>query len=106
MGDTSFFNIFERKMRKSILSFCEDLNNTRADLYVVMARKAACFISVLEKMNMVNLQGTIISERVMDTQIDWKSINSVIIIDDVIISGTTLHETIETIKKENPEIFF
>ena len=79
MGDISILNIFERKMRKSILSFCEDLNNTRADLYVVMARKAACFISVLEKMNMVNLQGTIISERVMDTQIDWKSINSVII---------------------------
>jgi len=104
MGDISILNIFERKMRKSILSFCEDLNNTRADLYVVMARKAACFISVLEKMNMVNLQGTIISERVMDTQIDWKSINSVIIIDDVIISGTTLHETIETIKKENPQI--
>ena len=69
-----------------------------------MARKAACFISVLEKMNMVNLQGPIISERVMDTQIDWKNINSVIIIDDVVISGTTLHETIETIKKGNPII--
>jgi len=59
-----------------------------------MAHKVTCFASLLEKINIINLQGENISGRVMDAYIDWRNIRTVIIIDDVVISGTTLHDTI------------
>lgn len=104
MADLSLLNIFESKVRSNIITFCKDLSNTHADLYVIMARKAACLISALEKLNLISLHGEVISERVMDSNIEWHRYKQVIIIDDVIISGTTLHKTIEIIHNGNPEI--
>lgn len=103
-NDLSILNVFEPKVRKNIIDFCKDLNNTKADIYVVMARKAACLVSVLEKLSLLTLQGDVISERVLDCHINWSKYKSVIIIDDVIISGTTLYQTITKIKSENPSI--
>ena len=48
MSDISILNIFEPKVRNNIIEFCKDINATHADMYVVMARKAACLVSVLE----------------------------------------------------------
>ena len=97
-------NIFESKIQNNIISFCKEINASQADLYIIMARKAACLISVLEKLSLVTLRGDVISERVIDSVIEWQSIKRVIIIDDVIISGTTLYNTINTIKHINPLI--
>lgn len=102
--DISLLNIFEPKVRNNIITFCKDLSNTRADIYVVMARKAACLVSVLDKLSLINLHGDLMSERVMDSKIDWQQYKSVIIIDDVVISGTTLYKTINRIKEGNPDI--
>ena len=104
MTDLSILNVFETKVRKNIIDFCKDLNNTNADIYVVMARKAACLVSVLEKLSLLTLHGEVISERVLDCKIDWNKYKSVIIIDDVVISGTTLYQTIARIKSEKPSI--
>lgn len=104
MSDISILNIFEPKVRNNIIEFCKDLNATHADMYVVMARKAACLVSVLEKIGLLSLHGEVISERVMDCNIDWRKYESVIVIDDVIISGTTLYQTINKIKDANSTI--
>ena len=101
MSDISILNIFEPKVRNNIIEFCKDLNATHADMYVVMARKAACLVSVLEKIGLLSLRGEVISERVMDCNIDWSKYGSVVIIDDVVISGTTLYQIINKIKKAN-----
>ncbi len=102
--DISLLNIFESKVRNNIITFCKDLSETHADIYVVMARKAACLVSMLDKLSLISLHGDVISERVMDSKIEWQRYRSVIIIDDVIISGTTLYRTIERIKHANPDI--
>lgn len=102
--DISLLNIFEPKVRNNIITFCKDISKTHADIYVIMARKAACLISMLDKLSLISLQGDVISERVMDSKIEWQRYRSVIIIDDVIISGTTLYKTIEKIKVANPDI--
>lgn len=104
MTNLNILNVFEPKVRKNIIDFCKDLNATKADLYVVMARKAACLVSVLEKLSLLTLRGEVMSERVLDCSIDWNRYKSVIIIDDVVISGTTLYHTIEIIKSANPSI--
>ena len=102
--DLDILYVFEPKVRKNIIDFCKDLNATKADLYVVMARKAACLVSVLEKLSLLTLRGEVMSERVLDCSIDWSRYKSVIIIDDVVISGTTLYQTIEKIKSANSSI--
>ncbi|MDL2243300.1 hypothetical protein LJB84_00440, partial [Bacteroidales bacterium OttesenSCG-928-J19] len=101
---TNFLNIFEEKIRGRIIEFCNKINDSKADLYITMARKAACFINALEELSMVAINGEVISERVLDTEIDWSGIRKIIIIDDVIISGTTLNRTIKKIKDKNPAI--
>ena len=104
MDKTNFLNIFEEKIRGRIIEFCNKINESKADLYISMARKAACFINALEELSMIAINGEIISERVLDTEIDWSGIKEIIIIDDVIISGTTLNRTIKKIKDKNPSI--
>lgn len=102
--ERNLLSIFESKIQKNIISFCKEINGSQADLYIIMARKAACLVSVLEKLSLITLRGDVISERVMDSKINWQSINKVIIVDDVVISGTTLYNTINKIKTINPLI--
>lgn len=105
MADISILDVFEPKVRRTIIEFCKDLNETQADLYIVMARKAACLVSVLEDVGLLSLQGNVISERVMDCDIEWSKYSKVIIIDDVVISGTTLYQTIRKIESANSSIW-
>jgi len=104
MDKTNFLNLFEEKLRGRIIEFCNEINDSKADLYILMARKAACFINALEELSMIAIKGEIISERVLDTNLDWLNIRKIIIIDDVIISGTTLNRTIKSIKEKNSTI--
>lgn len=104
MGNPDILRTFEFSVQKRILEFCNKINGTSADLYILMARKAACFVNALERASLLSIDGRVISERVLDCRIDWDDIESVIIIDDVIISGTTLYQTINDIKEKNPNI--
>jgi|GEM_PF-6703165 len=101
MNNTDFLNVFEEKIRGRIIEFCTKINHSKADLYILMARKAACFINALEEYSLIAINGDVISERLLDTNIEWNNIRKVIIIDDVIISGTTLYRTIKSIKDIN-----
>lgn len=101
MNNTDILNVFEGKIKSKIIDFCNKVNASQADLYIVMARKAACFINALEAFSMVSISGKVISERLLDTNINWSNIRRIVIIDDVIISGTTLNRTIEKIKNAN-----
>lgn len=102
--NSDLLKVFELNIQNCILDFCKKINTSSADLYILMARKAACFVNALEQFSFVSIGSRVISERVLDCEFDWDSIKSVIIIDDVIISGTTLNQTIKDIKCKNPRI--
>lgn len=104
MMNSDLLKVFELNIQNCILDFCKKINTSSADLYILMARKAACFVNALEQFSFVSIGSRVISERVLDCEFDWDSIKSVIIIDDVIISGTTLNQTIKDIKCKNPRI--
>jgi nucleoside phosphorylase len=101
MDKQEFLSFFEDKIRTKLIEFCAKINQSEADLYILMARKASCLITVLEEISLVSLNGKVISERLLDTHINWTGIKRIIIIDDVIISGTTLHRTIRKLKDIN-----
>lgn len=96
-----FFSQFDTKVAQEIIEFGKRLSKTKADVYILMARKAACLISCLEEMNYLTLDGYVTSERVLDMDTAWLEGKSVIIIDDTVISGTTLYSTIERLKSVN-----
>lgn len=104
MGNNEILKIFEVNIQKRILEYCAKINKSNADLYILMARKAACFVNALERASLVSINGRVISERALDCKLEWENIKSVVIIDDVIISGTTLYQTIKAIRSHNPAI--
>lgn len=88
-------NCFDNSTQKELLDFCRTISETQAEVYFLMARKASCFFYCLEELGMISLNGYVTSERVLDMDTAWLKDKEVIIIDDAIVSGTTINRTIE-----------
>lgn len=91
--------IFDNAMYEEIMNFCRNLNESIADVYITMSRKAACFINFLEKHGFISLNGVVYTDRILDfSEMDFTG-RSVIVIDDVVVSGTTLYNVVSKLKK-------
>lgn len=90
---------FSPNISNHIVEFCKHLSQKNCDVFIVFARKAACFVSVLEDIGLLHLNGKVVSERVLDYDTSWLKDKKVVLIDDTIISGTSIYKTIETLKK-------
>lgn len=97
----TFLSIFDRHVQNQIIEFGKTIQNTKADLYLLMARKAACFVDCLEELGLTKLEGYATSDRILDMDISWVENKDVVIIDDIIISGTTLCEIVNKVKRAN-----
>lgn len=60
---------------------------------MLMARKAACFVDCLEELGLLSLNGFVTTNRVLDMDTTWFRRKNVLIVDEALISGTTLYET-------------
>lgn len=89
-----FLNQFDQPIRNYIIEYCKKISEKNYDVYLLMARKAACFMSVLESLGFVSLNGVVVSDRVQDYNPDWLKGKRIAIIDDTIISGTTINKLI------------
>lgn len=96
---TRLLNCFDNSTRKELLDFCRTISETQADVYFLMARKASCFFYCLEDLGLISLNGYVTSERVLDMDTEWLQDKDVIIIDDAIVSGTTINRTIEKLNE-------
>lgn len=92
-----FFSVFEKSVQDEIMAFCKRLTSSHADVYIIMARKAAAFCDCLEELGLVHLDGYVTSDRALDINGEWLRGKEVIIIDDAVVSGTTLYTTIQKI---------
>lgn len=90
-------------MQQSIMDFAQTISNTVADKYIVMSRKAACFLRFLARHGLLTFNGDVYTDRILDIDLEDFANQNVIIIDDVIVSGTTLYNVINTLKKANPK---
>ncbi len=90
--------VFDSEMFKSIMDFSREITESVADVYIVMSRKAACFIAFLERHGFVSLNGIIVTDRILDLNDDWLFGKNVAIVDDVIVSGTTVYTIIDKLK--------
>lgn len=102
-----FFKHFTSNMRTHLLEFAKFLTSYKSDVYLVMSRKATSLISAMIDLGILHLHGQMVSDKILDMKLDWLRDKKVTIIDDVIISGTTINRTIgklETIPVEQVKV--
>ncbi len=92
-----FLDNFTSDTRVQIIEFGKKISSDdlAADIFLVMARKAICLVDVLLQFNLASLKGEIVSERVLDMDTEWFSGKTVTVIDDALISGTSLKKVID-----------
>ncbi|MBL4662017.1 MAG: phosphoribosyltransferase [Flavobacteriaceae bacterium] len=95
MSSVDFLQNFDEQTREHVLQLCKKLSDTEADVFILMARKATCFFDCLKSLNLVNFSGYVTSERILDMDSSWLKNKKVCIVDDSIISGTTIYRTIK-----------
>lgn len=98
-GDSILNYVFDYEMCQSIDAFSKMICSLTADVFLVMSRKAACFISFLKRHGKVTFDGKLVTDRILDFDTTWLNGKSVIVIDDVIVSGTTIYSVIQKLKK-------
>lgn len=91
-----FLKNFEYEDRSRIIEFGKRISSSdlKADVYIVMARKAICFIDALTEFNLCAMNGIVISDRALDMDLSWLKNNHIVIIDDALVSGTTIRKAI------------
>lgn len=91
-----FLNNFDEETRKHIIEFGKRISSKEleSEVFLVMARKAICFIDYLCEVKLASLNGYVVADRILDMDTEWLKGKSVTVIDDALISGTTLRKTI------------
>lgn len=95
MNDTSmtnrFLDTFQGDVKNNISTFCRALWESDCDVFIFMARKAACFFDCLRELGIANVRGQALSDRVLDMDLSFLRDRSVLLVDDCIFTGTTLY---------------
>ncbi len=91
-----FLDQFDSSFRTHIIEFSKRLTDisNKYDVLIFLARKAACLADSLDELEMTNFHCTITSSRVLDMDLSWLQNKKVAIIDDALISGTTISEAL------------
>lgn len=98
-GHEILSTLFDKEMCNSIINFANTLSRVTADIFIVMSRKSACFIRFLERHGIVSLDGDVVTDRILDVDLDFFRDKRIVIIDDVIVSGTTIHSIIRKLQE-------
>ena len=94
----NFLDQFDQPIRKYIIEYCKKLSEKEYDVYILLARKAACFLTALEDLGFICFNGIVVSDRILEYNTCWLKDKKVAIIDDTIISGTSICKIIEKLK--------
>lgn len=95
----TFLKNFDSALKNHIIEFGKELSALDADVFILMARKAACFVECLETIGLTRLNGKVTTDRVLDMNLEWLKNKKVVLIDDTIISGTTIHDGLKKLEK-------
>lgn len=89
-----FLEQFDSNFRSHIIEFSKKLTelSTHYDVLIFLARKAACLADCFSELELSNYHCIVTSSRVLDMDLSWLRDKKVAIIDDALISGTTLNE--------------
>lgn len=89
----AFLASFPAQYRDHIISFAKKLSTLNVDVLVLTARKAVCLFHCLEYLGLFEPgKRLVISERWMDHDRKWLKSKRIAIIDEVIVTGTSIYK--------------
>ena len=91
------FSLCSETERKALTLFCETINSSTADVFIIMAHKAVQLFMVLLEQNHIKGQITdkiIVSNSSLDFDNSYLKGKRIAIIDDIMISGTSIASTV------------
>ncbi|MGD9639582.1 MAG: phosphoribosyltransferase [Alphaproteobacteria bacterium] len=94
-----FLESFQNDVRNNISIFCKTLWESDYDIYIFMARKAACFFDCLRDLGIAQVRGLALNDRVLEMDLSFIKDKKVLLVDDCIFSGTTLYSARNAIIK-------
>jgi nucleoside phosphorylase len=96
-----FLEQFDSTFRGHIVEFGKKLTelSKNYDLLIFLARKAACLADSLEELGLAQFHCMITSSRILDMKLDWLEGKKIAIVDDALISGTTIFENLRRLSK-------
>jgi len=96
-----FLDQFDSSFRTHIVEFSKRLTELshKYDVLIFLARKAACLADCLDELELSNFHCVVTSSRILDMNLDWLKSKKVAIIDDALISGTTINEALRKLSK-------
>ena len=86
----AFLMQFDSLVQPHIIEYANRISGLDADVTMLVARKATCFVECLEGLKLAVLNGIVTSDRILDMDRSWLKGKTVALVDDAVISGTTL----------------
>ncbi len=96
-----FLKQFEDKWRTPLLDFSRRISESESDVLIFMARKAACLYHCLEDLKITHSSAICTTDLSLDGDLSWLIGKNVELVDDTLITGTTLCRTIQKLKDTN-----
>jgi len=92
---------FEESYRPLVIEYGKRLSEYSRvyDVLVFMARKSICFAEALRYADLVSFQSIVTSNRILDFNLDWIKGKRVAIIDDALITGTSIYKAKNKLNK-------
>lgn len=103
----NIINCFDDVMKRELIKFCKRINESDADVFILMARKAACFFQVLVESEYIDssvIKKKIVTDRSVDFSNNYLKGKKILIIDDVIFSGSTIAKMVIYLKSCGVEV--
>lgn len=92
-----FLQQFDSHMRTHIIAFAQHLTtlSQKNDVIIFLARKAACMGDCFRSLKLSSFHCVTTSSRVLDMNLAWLRGKRVAIVDDMLISGTTINRALK-----------
>jgi len=98
-----FLGQFEDRWRSPLLSFARRISDSNADILVFMARKAACLYHCLEDLKLAHTSAICTTDLTLEGDLSWMRGKRIDLIDDTLISGTSLHRATKKLSRSGVE---
>lgn len=102
-SQANFLQQFNSNIRTHIINFAERLTqiSQEVDIMIFLARKAACMGDCFYKLGLSKFHCDVTSSRILDLNLSWLRGKRVAIVDDMLISGTTIHKVVEKLRQND-----
>lgn len=96
---------FDYATIKAIKAYCHQINHSKADVFIMMARKSACFFQLLMDSGYIDKKiiskKQVVTDRCIGASCEFMQGKKIALIDDIMISGSSIAKAIHKLNEKN-----